>query len=65
MTSPSGSPSAEQISRTLKEAEDLMNQYWELDSQAQEILKQAMAKFAEAKAMMPLPLFAHHDREGR
>ena len=62
MTSQSESQRQERISELLKEAEALMLEYWALESQAKEKLEAAQAKYAQAKALMPLPLFPDDDK---
>lgn len=60
MTSPSELPRTERISRAQQlhnEAETLLSEYRELESLAQAKLLEVQRKYAEAKAMMPLPLF--------
>lgn len=60
MTSPSELPRSERLRRAKElhdEAEKLLAEYREIETQAQIKLAAATAKFNEAKAMMPLPLF--------
>lgn len=64
MTSPSELPRSERIRRARElhnEAEKLLAEYREIEAQAQAKLMAVQAKYREAKAMMPLPLFDEGD----